>query len=63
MDRPVFIEGKSINLVPLMAADAAACFGWLNDMETVLTLGSHPMPVSLEKQQEFVSKLYGGENS
>jgi RimJ/RimL family protein N-acetyltransferase len=63
MDRPAFIEGKSINLVPLTAGDAAQCFAWLNDMETIVTLGSHPMPTSLEKQQEYISRLYGNENS
>jgi RimJ/RimL family protein N-acetyltransferase len=63
MDHSIFIEGKTVNLVPLTSSDAALCADWLNDMDTIVMLGSRPMPTSPEKEQESIARLYSNENS
>ncbi len=62
MSRPVFIEGESINLVPLTVDDAELCFAWQNDLGTILAYGSHPMPTTVEKEKEHLAKLADRKN-
>ena len=63
MSRALFIEGEHVNLVPLTADDAEACFGWLNDMAIIVDAGNEPLPAGLHKQREFLRDLYGRKNS
>ena len=61
-NRPGFIEGEKVNLVPLTKDDAEVCFAWLNHLDTLVTLGSEPLPSGLDAQREYLAKLYERNN-
>jgi len=62
MTRPVFIAGKTVDLVPLTGEDATMIVKWLNDLDTILKLGPDPFPSGRKKQEEYLDGLYRDRN-
>jgi len=58
-----FLIGDKIYLRPIEVEDAPRYVVWLNDGDVTRTLGRGPFPLNLNREKEWVEKLYKDNDS